>query len=56
MKRTYISPLSLPTEVEFESSLLVATTRMLLVVDELDNVNDNEVGIDEAGGELYFEF
>lgn len=56
MKRTYRSPLSSPTEVAFEQSLLVATARMLLRVDESDNVNDNAEGIDEAGGELYFEF
>ena len=56
MKRTYRSPLSSPTEVAFEQSLLVATVRMLLRVDESDNVNDNAEGIDEAGGELYFEF
>lgn len=55
MKRTYSSPLSLPTEVEFEQSLLVATATLLLKVDPL--VNENAVdGSDEEGGEMYFEF
>ena len=39
MKRTYRSPLSLPTEVAFEQALLVTTARLLMEVDELENVN-----------------
>ena len=60
MKRTYRSPLSSPTEVAFEQSLLVATARFLIQVDELDNMNSLEEGAtsapDAPGGEMYFEF
>jgi len=55
-KRTYRPPFSSPTEVLFERSLLVATARLLLEVDELENVNAETTGADEAGGEMYFEF
>ena len=56
MKRTYRSPLSLPTEVAFEQALLVTTTRLLIQVDETENVNATTPGSDEPGGEMYFEF
>lgn len=55
MKRTYSSPLSTPTEVAFEQSLLVATARFLFTVDESENMNATE-GSDAPGGEMYFEF
>ena len=56
MKRTYRSPLSLPTEVAFEQALLVTTTRLLVEVDESENVNATIEGADQPGGEMYFEF
>jgi len=55
-KRAYLRPESHPSEVSFERSLLVATARLLLEVDELENVNAETTGADEAGGEMYFEF
>jgi hypothetical protein len=54
MKRTYSSPLSLPTEVAFEQALLVTTTRLTTYVDETENVNI-EAG-DGPTSEMYFEF
>ena len=60
MKRTYRSPLSLPTEVAFEQALLVSTARFLLNVYETENMNIMEDGAtsapDAEGGDLYFEF
>ena len=58
-KRVYSSPLSQPTEVEFEQALLVTTARFLLQVDELENMNiQGERIVDDATGEdiMYFEF
>lgn len=55
-KRTYCSPRSIPTEVTFEQALLVTTTRLLVEVDELENVNATTPGADAPGGEMYFEF
>lgn len=55
-KRTYCSPLSKQTVVAFEQALLVTTARLLLEVDELENVNATVTGSDEPGGEMYFEF
>ena len=52
--RTYQAPLSVPTEVEFERSLLAATARFVLDVDETTTMNDATT--DAAGGEMYFEF
>ena len=52
-KRTYRAPLSIPTEVAFEQALLVDTGRLLMYVDELENVNASET-TDEA--DMYFEF
>lgn len=53
-KRNYLRPLSRPTEVAFEQALLVDTARFLFNVEELDNINATD-GIDEEGGDLYFE-
>ena len=52
MKRTYRSPLSLPTEVAFEQALLVTTTRLLVQVDETENINADESSTET----MYFEF
>ena len=54
MKRTYSSPRVQPTDVLFEQALLVTTTRLLMYVDESENVNI-EAG-DEPEGDMYFEF
>ena len=58
--RTYQSPSSQPTEVAFERSLLVATARLVLDVDESQNMNIKDasatVDPDGPGGEMYFEF
>ena len=56
MKRTYSSPQVKPTEVAFEQALLVTTGRLLLELDEADNVNARIDDADEPGGEMYFEF
>ena len=53
-KRTYLAPSSLPTEVQFEQALLVTTARLVMEVDELENVNV-DAG-DEPTGDMYFEF
>ena len=55
-KRFYSSPRSVPTEVAFEQALLVKTARLLLEVDELENVNATTPGSDEPGGAMYLEF
>ena len=55
-KRTYSSPRSVPTEVAFEQALLVTTTRLLVEVDESENVNATTPGSDEPGGAMYLEF
>ena len=54
LKQRYQAPLSAPTEVAFEAALLVTTNRLLMEVDELENVN--ETAGDEPGGDMYFEF
>ena len=54
--RTYDSPRSFPTEVTVEKALLVSTARLLLQVDEAQNVNAVTPGSDEPGGEMYFEY
>ena len=56
MKRTYSSPLSFPTEVAFELALLVATARLLMEVDEIENVNADDPLDGESGSDMYFEF
>ena len=55
-KRTYSSPQSKQTVVAFEQALLVKTARLLMEVDELDNVNARTTGADEPGGAMYFDF
>ena len=59
-KRAYISPRSVPTAVGFEKALLVATARLVLDVDESQNMNIKDasatVDPDGPGGEMYFEF
>ena len=55
-KQTYRSPLSKETVVAFEQALLVTTARLLVEVDETENVNATITGSDEPGGEMYFEF
>ena len=56
MKRAYRSPQCRPTEVEFEQALLVATARLLLQVDELENINKElGEGADALGYDMYFE-
>ena len=54
-KRSYLKPQSWPTEVAFEQALLVKTERLLMDVHELENVSET-AGVDEPGGDLYFEF
>ena len=51
-KRAYKSPLSRPTEVEFELAF-VATAQFVLEVDELENVNARD---DANPDDFYFEF
>jgi hypothetical protein len=55
-KRIYITPSSNSTSVAIEKALLVTTTRLLLEVDETQNINAKTTGSDEPGGEMYFEF
>ena len=55
-KRIYCSPRSFPAEVAFEQALLVTTTRLLVEVDESENVNATIDGADAPGGDMYFEF
>lgn len=55
-KRTYMTPRSIPADVEIEKALLVATARLLMQVDETRNMNAETTGADEPGGEMYFEY
>lgn len=55
-KRVYLAPALQPTEVAFERALLVTTNRLLMTVDESENVNASIDGADDEGGEMYFEF
>ena len=59
-KRVYRAPSLHPTEVAFERALLVATARLVLDVDEAQNMNIKDgsatIAPDEPGGEMYFEF
>ena len=59
-KRVYQTPSLQPTEVLFERALLVATARLVLDVDESQNMNIKDasatVDPDGPGGEMYFEF
>ena len=54
-KRAYVAPAFQPTELAFERALLVATARLLLEVDESENMNIPD-GSDEPDGDMYFEF
>lgn len=56
MRRNYASPLSKPTEVAFESALLVGTVELLLQVDPLRNMSSTDAYDGEAGSDTYFEF
>lgn len=56
MKRNYSSPLSVSTDVVFERALLVTTTRLLMEVDETENVNADDALDGEPGSDMYFEF
>ena len=56
MKRSYSSPQSFPAEVLFEHALLVTTTRLLMEVDETENVNADDALDGEPDSEMYFEF
>lgn len=55
-KRVYLAPQSKPTEVDFELAF-VATARLLMYVDELENVNamEGKEQMDETS-DFYFEF
>ena len=53
-KSFYRAPQSVPTEVLFEESLLGASARVLLQIDELENINARS-GVEESG-DMYFEF
>ena len=55
-KRVYFAPVSISTAVTIEKALLVATARLLLEVDETQNMNARTTGSDEPGGSMYFEF
>lgn len=54
-KRAYKSPQSWPAEVEFELAF-VATARLILEVDELENVNLTGEDTQAEGSDFYFEF
>lgn len=56
MRRSYVTPLTKPTEVAFESALLVGTMELLLQVDPLKNMSSFDEHDGEAGSDTYFEF
>ena len=51
----YPAPSATLTEVLLETALLVTTNRLLMKVDELNNINAATPGTDEPGGDMYFE-
>ena len=55
-KRFYSAPWARPTDVAFEQALLVTTTRLMMTVDELENVNAEDPLDQEVGSDMYFEF
>ena len=55
-KRFYSAPWARPTVVAFEQALLVTTTRLMMTVDELENVNADDPLDQEVGSDMYFEF
>ena len=54
MKKAYRTPQLRLSELEAENALLAGSIRVVVSVDELDNVNARD-GVDEAT-EMYFEF
>ena len=52
-KKTYRTPLSWSAKLEVENALLAASARLLMQVDELDNVNARE---EVDANDFYFEF
>ena len=55
-KWVYQAPRSQSAEVLFEQSLLANTARLLLYVDELENVNETGGDTQALGSDFYFEF
>ena len=55
-KGIYSAPWARPTVVAFEQALLVTTTRLMMTVDELENVNADDPLDQEVGSDMYFEF
>ena len=55
-KGIYSAPWTRPTDVAFEQALLVTTTRLMMTVDELENVNADDPLDQEVGSDMYFEF
>ena len=55
-KGFYSAPWARLTDVAFEHALLVTTTRLMMTVDELENVNAEDPLDQEVGSEMYFEF
>lgn len=55
-KGFYSAPWARLTDVAFEQALLVTTTRLMMTVDELENVNAEDPLDQEVGSEMYFEF
>lgn len=53
-KHLYRVPVATPVEVAFEYALLADSTRMLLYIDELENINA-EAG-DDIDSDMFFEF
>lgn len=52
-KRVYQGPCSVPSEVLFEQTLLAESTRTLLYLDELENIN--ATAGEENEGDFYFD-
>ena len=55
-KGNYSAPWARLTDVAFEHALLVTTTRLMMTVDELENVNAEDPLDQEVGSDMYFEF
>ena len=55
-KGIYSAPWAHPSDVAFEHALLVTTTRLMMTVDELENVNADDPLDQEVGSDMYFEF
>lgn len=52
-KRVYLAPQATPSEVLFEHALLNDSARMLLYIDELENINATAGETNE--GDFYFD-